>query len=628
MLARALCILVFIVIIAPLIPISGPAAAQGLKERDPFPDFRMGPQNLGFLRADLPLDNTTLWVTRLGSPVVSSPVVTAGRLYFGTLGGQVLCLSATSGTILWEVDVGAGVESTAAVVNGSVYIGADDGLLRCLDAMTGEERWNYTTQAAIKSSPTVVEGRVYIGSNDFSVYCLDALTGAQLWNLSTGSFVYSSPAYLDGRIYFGSCDGKVYAVHASNGTVNWTFQAQYAPASPAVFPGGVVLGTYDRTFYQLDRENGDVFFSMRTRSEVYSSASVNTLMSPALVCTCDNEGNIYFMQGNHEMTSPVIEQDGPITSSPVLFGGYEGDGIALVVATKIGQIVTYEYMYEGPGTSRPYLEELWRLKLGTSITSTPFSYHGRLYVGAEDGEEGLVACIGVLEDEGRITVHSPAEGTHLLSPVNVSFSVEGVNVDYAEVVVGDATYLASETGGIWHVTVPTAATYGSTRLLVRAWEAGVTLAESSVEVNLRDPLGSRPMVTIAKPVDHGRVKGTFVASGSASGDPLWPVQRVVAVWDDEDFGAVATGTSNWAVALNCSGLGEGKHVLVVWAFDGLYWGESSVSLLVDNDESFVVGLADIVAIILLLTVVAVLILTRPKPPPRGLISNPGNDGQS
>ncbi len=67
--------------------------------------------------------------------------------------------------------------SSPAVSRGYVYVGSLDGKVYCLNAATGEKVWEFVTGDAVFSSPAVSGGNVYVGSDDGKVYCLRAAVG-------------------------------------------------------------------------------------------------------------------------------------------------------------------------------------------------------------------------------------------------------------------------------------------------------------------------------------------------------------------------------------------------------------------------------------------------------------------
>ncbi len=94
-----------------------------------------------------PRSETMYWKTKVGtgqpegeelldSPL-TPPAIANGKLYFGTVHGEVHCLSAESGTTLWSVPIGEPIVFQPAVVAGRVYIGTDSGTLMCME--TGED---------------------------------------------------------------------------------------------------------------------------------------------------------------------------------------------------------------------------------------------------------------------------------------------------------------------------------------------------------------------------------------------------------------------------------------------------------------------------------------------------------
>jgi hypothetical protein len=94
-----------------------------------------------------PRSDRVYWKTRLGpeqtegedlldSPL-TPPAIANGKLFFGTVQGEVHCLSAESGTTLWSVPIGGPIVFQPAVVAGRVYIATDSGTLICLE--TGDD---------------------------------------------------------------------------------------------------------------------------------------------------------------------------------------------------------------------------------------------------------------------------------------------------------------------------------------------------------------------------------------------------------------------------------------------------------------------------------------------------------
>jgi len=69
---------------------------------------------------------------------VTPPVLVNGKVFVGTSGGEVLCLSADSGKELWRATVGEPIAFQPAVAGGRVYVASSTGVLFCLE--TGDAK--------------------------------------------------------------------------------------------------------------------------------------------------------------------------------------------------------------------------------------------------------------------------------------------------------------------------------------------------------------------------------------------------------------------------------------------------------------------------------------------------------
>jgi outer membrane protein assembly factor BamB len=77
----------------------------------------------------------------LDSPL-TPPAVVNGKLFFGSVHGEILCLSAETGDEHWRVAVGEPVIFQPAVAGGRVYAGTDSGTLVCFEtADPGDDEW-------------------------------------------------------------------------------------------------------------------------------------------------------------------------------------------------------------------------------------------------------------------------------------------------------------------------------------------------------------------------------------------------------------------------------------------------------------------------------------------------------
>ena len=73
----------------------------------------------------------SLWTYPAKSRVDSSPVIVGERVFFGTVGGELVALNLNSGEKVWDFVVGAAIIASPSVVDGQLVIGADDGRIYC-----------------------------------------------------------------------------------------------------------------------------------------------------------------------------------------------------------------------------------------------------------------------------------------------------------------------------------------------------------------------------------------------------------------------------------------------------------------------------------------------------------------
>lgn len=313
------------------------------------------------------------WSFKTDGPVVGSPVVADGVVFFGSTDGNLYAVDEETGKQRWKFKTAASrqVTSTPAVANGVVYFGGFDGIFYALAADTGAVRWTFLTEYERRfegkrlhgyppgsqtipdswdiytSSPAVFRNRVYFGSGDGSVYALDAQTGVLQWKFPTGDIVHASPAVANNTVYIGSWDSYLYALDADTGQEKWRFKGgedsfihnqQGFQSSPAVADGTVYVGCRDGHVYAIDAATGRKKWDYPT-----SKGWVNS--TPAVrdgVVYAGTSDGYRFLALNAKTGGLKFSLDakGAVFSSPALAGrlAYVGvsNGRLLAIDTKSG----------------------------------------------------------------------------------------------------------------------------------------------------------------------------------------------------------------------------------------------------------------------------------------------------
>jgi outer membrane protein assembly factor BamB len=195
---------------------------------------------------------------------LSSPLVSAGAVYFGSGDENVYSLDAATGKLKWKFKTGDVVHASPVIANGVLYVGSWDSYFYALDAATGTQKWRFKTgddpkihnQVGIQSSAVVAGGIVYFGCRDSNLYALDAATGEKKWAFNNkGSWVISSPIVFDGRVFFATSDsGMFHALDAKSGTSAFTLKFSGWPtfSSPAIAGGILYVGSLSGKLFAID----------------------------------------------------------------------------------------------------------------------------------------------------------------------------------------------------------------------------------------------------------------------------------------------------------------------------------------------------------------------------------------
>jgi outer membrane protein assembly factor BamB len=254
-------------------------------------------------------DGHQLWKRRTGGPVAATPAIAGGVLYVGSYDGKFYALDARTGAPRWKFGTGGerrfeakglhGMQprtqtiadpfdvylSSPVLGAGAVYFGSGDGSVYALDAVSGELKWKFTTGDVVHASPAYADGVVFFGSWDSYFYAVDAVTGKEKWRTHGGEDplthnqvgFQSSPAVVNGVVYTGCRDSNLYAIDAATGKEKWHFNngGSWVISSPAVTQGKVIFGTSDTSLYLvLDAETGKPIVRQQGKAYVFSSPSV------------------------------------------------------------------------------------------------------------------------------------------------------------------------------------------------------------------------------------------------------------------------------------------------------------------------------------------------------------------
>jgi len=307
-----------------------------------------------------------VWGNWLGSPLVSSPVVSDGSVYVATQRNTaILNINATTGSIVCSAPSANTIEATAVVATPpggvrTVYTGAEDsavsGPIIAMNAATCAVEWKFTgynqttgpwdpIAYAIdaKGVPLVVFGTADPDSN---VYALNAITGKEVWRFQTdnpspgtydvGAGATISPpginGFTDGVAYVPNKYGVMAALDLTTGAEIWSTNFNKIAGvteggrSTAALVGTNIVFGYNGGLFDLNALNGKVVWQYQdpTDTEAISAPAIaGPTAAQAVVVTGDVGGGVdvvalstgaqlyYYQTGDYITGSPAIS-DGNI----------------------------------------------------------------------------------------------------------------------------------------------------------------------------------------------------------------------------------------------------------------------------------------------------------------------------
>ncbi len=119
---------------------------------------------------------------------------------------------------LWTIDMGAAVVADPVLVDGKIFIGTIDGNLYAVDLAAKEVLWSFNAEgemASIWGSPVVLSDTVFIGDQNGNVYAVSAVDGSAVWPtpFTAGESIVSGGAALEDSVVFATREGKVFSIN-------------------------------------------------------------------------------------------------------------------------------------------------------------------------------------------------------------------------------------------------------------------------------------------------------------------------------------------------------------------------------------------------------------------------------
>ena len=276
----------------------------------------------------------------------SSPVVSGGLVYIGSLDSYLYALNANNGDIVWKTKTEGPIESSPAFADGAVYFTSQEptaGALYKLDANTGAVIWklplpyqhSFVGGTEMLGSPSVAAGMVFASSDWGAYYAVNVTTGDVVWkfiNPAAIEFIVSSPIYVNGELFIIDIF-NIACLNATNGHILWSaYTGDELYVSPSYADGKIYVTTSQRDIFVLDTtSNGTKIATATTPSSSWSSP---TIANDRLYIGC-NDWNVYCFSSyvTSQVSTPAPSPS--VTLAPGLLALITGVVAVVVVAAVV-----------------------------------------------------------------------------------------------------------------------------------------------------------------------------------------------------------------------------------------------------------------------------------------------------
>lgn len=377
-------------IILPLPERGGDWSQVGSRATHKIPNF--------FLGNDL----KPQWTVSVGSGngegrLLSSPIVSEGKVYTLDTYGYVSAFQALTGERLWQTNISPGNQRESiiggglAYGDGKIFVTSPHAEVLSLDPENGYILWRVPTGSPVRAAPTFSDGRLYALTISNHLEVLEAATGKCLWNHAgimeyAGLLGTTSPAVAHGVVIVPYSSGEIYALKAENGHQLWleTLTSNHRPdalsalshikALPIIDKNNVIVLGYNQRMATYDLPRGEKIWE-RTIGGVSTPAVAGDYIfiinsESELLCLTRDYGQVVWVKKLED----CLEQK---PSSKVLWHGPLLAGSQLYLVNSKGELITFN-----PKTG----DLIIKRSLGASLSLPPVVAQESLYLLTDRGD--------------------------------------------------------------------------------------------------------------------------------------------------------------------------------------------------------------------------------------------------
>ncbi len=226
----------------------------------------------------------------------SSPVVSAERVLFQTLKGDVLCYQAETGEEIWKISLERDIRNSPALSANTLISVTLDGLIVAININTGEILWEHNLKLPVLADPVIDDNRIYILAHTGFLEVRDLATGEKIHQKKIGIQLYHSPTIDDLSIYIATSNGRLISLDKVSFRENWIFEGEGPISGPALVSNSYIyFSTLAKYLYILDKHNGQLLQSIEIPGRARSTPIIK---GGKLVLACEEKQVIAYVENN------------------------------------------------------------------------------------------------------------------------------------------------------------------------------------------------------------------------------------------------------------------------------------------------------------------------------------------
>lgn len=327
------------------------------------------------------------WKFSAGAPVLSTPLVYGGMVYFVDFEGGVYGVEQESGLLIWEKNLAGQPSFQIAVDENFLLVGRrfsredNESYLMAVDRLTGEEVWRFEPDDRTgMDTPAIYNGKVFLTSMSENIFSLNLETGEEIWRFP----VEGGDRQLlisDGVVYFQGSEQEVYAFDEADGNLIWSYYPPISGDSYFITPAMDECCIYAMA---NEHETGSILVIDRHNGEEKAEFSVGEITESSSISLF--EGVLFFGDDGGSYGGDKGSMNAIDTNSGDLIWKVETQGNVSSSAAIAGDMV-----YFGSYDRHLYAVDLhtgevkWTYEVSDGIASSPAVVDGRVYFGSIDG---------------------------------------------------------------------------------------------------------------------------------------------------------------------------------------------------------------------------------------------------